>query len=87
MKKEHFTETILADKEREWLIPFDDLDMDIEPYEKVTDQNLRKETIASKQEELVSWCKDIPGCNWSVGFIDDSDSQVMVVKWWFKDQE
>lgn len=87
MNKEQFKSEIASSKEHEWKLAFDSLDMTLEPFEETTDPDARKTAIQEKQAELVEWLKEIPGCNWSVGFVDNAEQNDMVVKWWFKDED
>lgn len=87
MNKERFKSEIAARREHEWKLAFDSLDMFLEPFGEITDPDVRKTTIQEKQAELVRWLTEIPGCNWSVGFVDNAEQNDMVIKWWFKDED
>ena len=81
MDQTEFTQVITSKVEGELLIPFEDLDLNLEPFTAPSTE--RTKTITDVQYKLVEWCKVVPGCNWSVGFIDDEDQHDIVVKWWF----
>lgn len=83
MDKETFKQLILKDKSNEKLIPLKEFDDSIVDYAEVDDPDTRKDAIYNIQERVVEWFKELAGCNWSVGFIDDSEQSVLVVKWWF----
>ena len=85
MNKDEFKTKVSSKQSDEILIPFVDLDLHLEPYVKTDEENSeRRLAITNKQNELADWCREIPGCNWSVGYIDDEERNVMVVKWWFQ---
>lgn len=84
--QEIFTKEITSKKESEWTIPFDEFE-DFDTNIPVDNSDERKAAVILLQEDLVKWCKQIPGCNWSVGYVDDEETQAMVVKWWFNDQD
>jgi hypothetical protein len=81
MDQVEFTQALTSKVEGELLIPFEDLNLHLAPYDKTATNRLAP--ISEKQLMLVNWAKEIPGCNWSIGFIDDDERQIMVVKWWF----
>lgn len=86
--KEKFISDILSEKEGEMAIEFTKLDLNLTPYQKrYTIDHDRRALITQKQDILVDWCKEIPNCNWSVGFVDDEEYGIMVVKWWFNEQD
>lgn len=88
MDKEQFKMGVIAKKESEWLIPFIDFDAEFPPYVDPALSNPdREEAKGNLQRTVVSWCEEIPGCNWSVGFVDDAEQNVLVVKWWFNDED
>lgn len=86
--KEQFKMGVVSKKESEWLIPFEDVGLTLTTLEASETSNVeRQQVIGDKQAEIVDWCKEIPGCNWSVGYIDDVTQSVFVIKWWFKDED
>lgn len=81
MDQVEFTKVLTSKVEGEILIPFEDLGIQLPAYDRTAKGRLKP--ISDKQLVLVDWAKEIPGCNWSIGFIDDDEQNVMVVKWWF----
>ena len=86
MNKEQFKNIVVSKKEDEIFINFEDVDIPKFTDVEVPDGEYAVQ-ITDKQSEIVEWCKEIPGCNWSVGFVNTEETSAFVVKWWFKDQD